>query len=192
MEEATSDTKTSGTRPRYWQVNMPVDEWTEECPDFLKGLPKKDVDILSMTDTEFLENGLTMDWAEVKDIVKNGRLERFRRLPSHLRRYKAFRYGLRESYGGVMPFILQTRLRWTQPVTPRGAPFQFAEDFKILFNDWPYGTSSDIVHLVVWTKFTLEEDPQTTVLTERGRTQVEEFVTREFRTKLPEGHVRND
>ena len=30
---------------------------------------------------------------------------------------------------------------------------------RILYNDWPYGLVDGIVHLVVWTKFDLEDDP---------------------------------
>lgn len=176
-------------RPPFWNLNLPREQWTDECPVFLKGLPKKDMDVLALTDDEFRENKLVLSWPQVKEIIETGKITRFKRLPSHLRRYKAFRFELNGTYGGVMPFILETKLHWTLPLTPKGVPFEFAEDYKILYNDWPYEVGRDIVHLVVWTKFPLEEDPATTLLTEQGRAQAEKFVTRTFRSRLPDGHV---
>ncbi|CAJ2509408.1 Uu.00g144340.m01.CDS01 [Anthostomella pinea] len=32
-------------------------------------------------------------------------------------------------------------------------PFSNLSDYKILWNDWPYGIDIDITYLVVWTKF---------------------------------------
>ncbi|ODH12684.1 hypothetical protein ACO22_08019 [Paracoccidioides brasiliensis] len=59
------------------------------------------------------------------------------------------------------------------------------DDFKILYNDWPYGVEEDIVHLVVWTKFELEDDPATDDLTPRMRREIDVFVERTFRSKMP-------
>ncbi len=63
------------------------------------------------------------------------------------------------------------------------------EDFKILRNDWPYGIDPDIVHLVVWTKFELEDDPTTDDLTMDARRQIDEFVQRTFCSKINPEHV---
>ena len=143
-----------------------------------------------MTDAQFRDEGLILGWKEVQDLVHSGRIGDFKRIPSHLRRYKAFTFQLKNSPGGIMGYILKARLQWRLPIVPRGAlPFQCPDDFKILFNDWPYGIHPDIVHLVVWTKFKLEEDPATTELTPWGRRQVEEFVRKTFRSRLPEGNV---
>ena len=64
------------------------------------------------------------------------------------------------------------------------------DDYKILFNDWPYGVEKDIIHLVVWTKFELEDDPATDDLTPRARNEIDEFVGKTFRAKMPPGQVR--
>ena len=64
------------------------------------------------------------------------------------------------------------------------------DDYKILFNDWPYGVEKDIIHLVVWTKFELEDDPATDDLTPRARKEIDDFVGETFRARLPHGHVR--
>ena len=63
------------------------------------------------------------------------------------------------------------------------------DDIKILYNDWPYGIDKKIVHLVIWTKFDLEDDPVTDDLTVQARRQIEDFVTRTFRSRVPSDHV---
>ena len=62
------------------------------------------------------------------------------------------------------------------------------EDIKILYNDWPYGLDKGIVHLVVWSKRQLEQDPRTGDLTLAARRTVDEYVTRKFR--VPVGSER--
>lgn len=63
------------------------------------------------------------------------------------------------------------------------------EDIRILYNDWPYGVDPSIVHLVVWTKFQLEEDPSTGDLSDRGRAQIDDYVEVTFRGRVPRDHV---
>ena len=72
------------------------------------------------------------------------------------------------------------RLCWSSD-TPSGNPsFTDSSDYRILFNDWPYGIDTDILHLVVWTKFHFEDDPATDDLTPKARVEIEEFVDRTF------------
>ena len=61
------------------------------------------------------------------------------------------------------------------------------DDIKVLCNDWPYGIDSRITHLVVWTKFDLEEDPQTGDLTPTARALIDQWVEKNIRN-----HVAND
>lgn len=61
-------------------------------------------------------------------------------------------------------------------------PFANAADYTILYNDWPYGIDPDITHLVVWTKFLLEDDPETGFLTRESHKLIDDFVTRTFCT----------
>lgn len=82
-----------------------------------------------------------------------------------------------------MDFVLKERLKWSD-LTSCGPPFTCSDDFKILYNDWPYGISPSIVHLVVWTKFILEDDPTTDDLTTKARTQVDDFVNKTFCSKV--------
>lgn len=63
------------------------------------------------------------------------------------------------------------------------------DDIKILWNDWPYGIDEKIVHLVVWVKFDLEDDPATDDLTPRARQEIDEYVQKTFGTKVNPEHV---
>jgi hypothetical protein len=90
-----------------------------------------------------------------------------------------------------MNFVLQHRLSWTHPIRPAAAPFQDPADLKILWNDWPYGIDPKIVHLVVWTKFELEEDPNSPTgdLSARARREIEDFVDKTFSAHVGKENV---
>lgn len=64
-----------------------------------------------------------------------------------------------------------------------------ADDIRILYNDWPYGVDTDIIHLVVWTKFELEDDPATDELTPHVREAIERYVLRTFCSRVPADQV---
>lgn len=170
---------------QYWNYNIPEDERTDQCPDFLQDISAKDVGILSTPDSEYH----VLSWDEVRQIVRANRLEAFKRLPSALRRYMAFTSRLRKRHGSVASFILGRRLGWSAPVAPRGRPFEFEDDYRILHNDAPYGIDPRIVHLVVWTKFDLVEDPATGDLADGARREIDDFVTTTFRANVPNEHV---
>lgn len=74
-------------------------------------------------------------------------------------------------------------------MTPRGKPFEFEDDLKILWNDWPYGIDERIVHLVVWTKFDLAEDPVTTDLTDEARAAIDGYVQKTFGSRVAKDRV---
>lgn len=169
----------------YWQVNVPPEEREDECPEHLRNLLQRDVEILSMWDAEF---GL-MSWSQVCTEVAANRIDALQRVPSDLRRYIAFNARLRKEYGSVSNFLLVTRLGWSLPLEPKGAPFERDEDVKILYNDWPYGVDPRIVHLVVWTKFPFKEDPKTGDLTDATRGAIDCYVTKVFRARVPSKHV---
>ncbi|KAK3310070.1 uncharacterized protein B0T15DRAFT_388843 [Chaetomium strumarium] len=168
----------------YWQVNVPEHLRTAECPEFLRDITEKDRRIISTPDSEFELDS----WEVVRQKVAQNRLELFQRVPSDLRRYHAFTWKLKQDYGSVMNFILTQRLQWTLPITPRGRPFEFDDDIKVLRNDWPYGIDRRIVHLVVWTKFALEEDPETGDLTDKARAEIDAYVRIVF-SRIPQDHV---
>lgn len=100
-----------------------------------------------------------------------------------MRRYRQFTFGLVRDYGSILNFMLQQRLRW-ETLQPKGGPFEYAEDMKILYNDWPYGLDPDIIHLIVWTKFDLEDDPVTGQATAASQAQIKAFVEKTFAPKV--------
>lgn len=88
-----------------------------------------------------------------------------------------------------MEFVLTQRLGWTVPIAAEGAPFEGKGDVKVLYNDWPYGIDPKIVHLVVWTKFELEDDPKTDDLTEKAREEIEDYVDHTFGERVGKENV---
>ena len=45
------------------------------------------------------------------------------------------------------------------------------------------------MHLVIWTKFDLEDDPATDDLTPKARKNIDDFVSKTFCTKVPSHNV---
>ncbi|KAI9654733.1 MAG: hypothetical protein M1831_005320 [Alyxoria varia] len=172
----------------FWNVNIPKEEWTDHCPDYLSQVDHYDQAQLAVKDDEYQ----AMSWQEVKVIVREtNRLELFKRYPSELRKYRVYVQKIKDEYGSVMNFILKQRLRW-QDLNPKGSPFQYKEDICILFNDWPYGVDRRISHLVVWTKFIFAEDPSTGDLTAKARKEIQDFVDATFHDQTKKDQVRFD
>ncbi|KAI9876771.1 MAG: hypothetical protein M1830_005740 [Pleopsidium flavum] len=169
----------------YWLVNVPRASWPTICPDFLINANPKDRRILSTPDQEYHRQ----TWSEVKQIIKTNRIDLFQRVPSDLRRYLEYNAKLKKEYGSVMSFVLKERLRWTDLTPKNSLPFSEPDDIKILYNDWPYGIDERIVHLVIWTKFDLEDDPATDDLTPEARKQIDDYVNRTFCSRLPSENV---
>lgn len=80
----------------------------------------------------------------------------------------------------MLSFIQAERLHWETLTPSSDSPFTNSTDYKILFNDWPYGIDRSIAHLVCWTKFLLDDDPDTGDITEDTRNLVEQFVVQLF------------
>jgi len=163
----------------WWNFNIPHNERTATCPDFLLHAGEKDRGIIGSWNSDYER----LSWAQVKNLIEINRIDLFHRVPSDLRRYRHYIYRLEQEHGSVMKFILQQRLRWSD-LTPRGPPFSTPEDMKVLYNDWPYGIDTRIIHLVVWTKFQLEDDPDTGHLTPSAHQQIDEYVKKTFYPKV--------
>lgn len=88
-----------------------------------------------------------------------------------------------------MEFVLQKRLGWELPIQAEGKPFEKQGDVKVLWNDWPYGIDERIVHLVVWTKFELEDDPATDDLMEQARKEIDDYVDEVFGRRIGKENV---
>jgi hypothetical protein len=122
-------------------------------------------------------------------IPDSNRIDRFSRSPTNLRNYREYVHRIQKSYGSVLNFMVQQRLCWTD-MTTSGSPFSDPADIKITHNDWPYGVDPRIVHLVVWCKFDLPDDPATGLLRADMKDLVERFVTRVFRSRVGDENVR--
>jgi hypothetical protein len=169
----------------YWQVNVPPSQREATCPPFLANLSAKDLAIISTLDASYR----TITWPEVRQIIAENRIDTFQRVPSDLRRYLAYNWMLKKEYGSIMEFVLSQRLGWKEPIRAEGKPFEKDSDIKILFNDWPYGIDKKIVHLVIWTKFELEDDPLTDDLTAKARKEIDDFVDEMFGRKVGRDNV---
>ena len=94
-------------------------------------------------------------------------------------------------YGTMTEYILQNRLpkAWGKPPFQVASqiPFHDTSDYSVLLNDWPYGLSEDITHIVVWTRTLIPVDSDQGDLTPESRKLVQDFVKRYFVDSLGPG-----
>ena len=104
----------------FWNVNVPPDQHTQDCPDYLEYALHNDKDrgILSTPDEQHQQQS----WQVVTTLIHNNRLDLFQRLPSDLRTYRQYCHRLTQTHGSVMEFVVQDRLRWTD-LQASGPPF---------------------------------------------------------------------
>ncbi|KAK8113676.1 hypothetical protein PG999_005745 [Apiospora kogelbergensis] len=142
--------------------------------------PLTEVDkwILSLTDEEYTYH----DWEDMETIIGENNLSVLKRKPSDLRKYMAWTQETKARYGSMTNFLLENRLpkAWgTPPFTVASQiPFHDPSDYKVLLNDWPYGLTPDIQHIVVWSRTPIATDPKTGDMTPASRGTVEDFVKR--------------
>lgn len=164
----------------FWNTHLPPHLHTSTCPSYLEYAftDHRDRACLAANDSDFTP----ATWPDVQRLVRTNELDGFRRVPSQLRRYREYTAKLKRDHGSISAFILQERLRWTDPTPRSTVPFADPTDYKVLFNDWPYGLSARISHLVIWTKFELTPDPAhpNLDLTPLARQQIDSFVNRTF------------
>ncbi|CAF9934400.1 MAG: hypothetical protein HETSPECPRED_009219 [Heterodermia speciosa] len=140
--------------------------------------------------------GKVFSWEEVKKNIENNRLEVFRRKPEDRVVYKAWCKDRIEEYGSITAYMCAKRLQWT-PLEDSSAetgplfdacdptPFADPRDYKILRNDWPYGSfEPGITHLIVWSKSRIPLDGETGLVTPGSRQLIEDFVQRTFVARL--------
>jgi len=161
------------------------DEGSNADPPF--ALTDLDRQVLAQTDEEFQKHS----WEDIKRIIDTNALDAFKRTPSDLRRYIAWTRGVKAQYGTVTSYILANRLpeSWGQPpFTPASTiPFADSSDYKVLINDWPYGTEPGIVHLVVWTRTPIATTPEKGDMTPESRVRIAKFVEEKFVKDLGPG-----
>ncbi|KAI1758966.1 hypothetical protein GGR53DRAFT_191346 [Hypoxylon sp. FL1150] len=151
--------------------------------------PLTDVDkwVLSLTDEEYQYH----DWEDMKKIIRENNLSVLKRKPSDLRRYMQWTAETKAEYGSMTTFLLKQRLPKTwgsSPFTPASpVPFDDPSDYRVLANDWPYGLTSDLTHIVVWSRTTIAVDPENGDMTPESRKNIENFIKRFFIEKLGPG-----
>ncbi|KAI0816283.1 hypothetical protein GGR55DRAFT_228678 [Xylaria sp. FL0064] len=151
--------------------------------------PLTEVDkyVLSLTDDEFHCH----DWEDLKKIIGENDLSVLKRKPSDLRRYMAWTAETKAHYGSMTNYLLIHRLpkAWgSPPFTPASSiPFDDESDYIVLINDWPYGLTPDITHIVVWSRTIIDTDSGTGDVTTESREVISNFVKRFFVDKLGPG-----
>lgn len=106
--------------------------------------------------------------------------------------YKAWCKDIIAVYGSITAYMCAERLRWT-PLPESSAesgpvfdyqdptPFASPNDFRILRNDWPYGSFEPaITHLIVWSKPRIQTDPKSGSMTPESSGLINAFVDRTF------------
>lgn len=109
---------------------------------------------------------------------------------------------IKSSYGSITNYICQRRLKWwtpdlASPLTQKpetltlpeipyrnATPFADPSDYRVLRNDWPYGVTPDITHIVVWSKTPIATKPENGDVTDESRAIIESFVDRTFVQRL--------
>ncbi|KAL8720945.1 MAG: hypothetical protein Q9225_002272 [Loekoesia sp. 1 TL-2023] len=142
------------------------------------------------------EQSKVFSWADVRHIIETNRLDVIRRQPSRRVVYKAWCKDIIAAYGSITAYMCAERLQWTPlpessaesgPVFNFQNPTPFADpnDFKILRNDWPYGSFEPaITHLIVWSKPRIQTDPESGSITSESSRLINAFVDRSFVKRL--------
>ena len=108
---------------------------------------------------------------------------------------------MKASHGSIPGFVCQERLHWAPAssqakgrenseaelsgLKPQNVtPFGDAADYKILRNDWPYATPSEVSHLVIWLKTPFEVSKPEGYLLPESRKEIERFVDKRFAMPL--------
>ncbi|KAI1378337.1 hypothetical protein F4677DRAFT_391902 [Hypoxylon crocopeplum] len=157
--------------------DLPVKHASEDAP-----FPLTDVDkwILSLTDEEYQYH----DWEDMKKVIGENNLSVLKRKPSDLRRYMKWTAETKAEYGSMPNYLIRHRLPQTwgsPPFAPASnIPFHDQSDYRVLINDWPYGLTPNLTHIVVWSRTTIETDPETGDMTPESRSAVTGFVKRFF------------
>lgn len=165
---------------------MMGDGKSDEARGFIEDapFPLTDTDrwVLSQTDEEFHLH----DWDELKGIIDANNLSVLKRKPSDLRRYMSWTHETKQQYGSMTNYLIQHRLPWGFPPFTYASsnPFANPSDYKVLVNDWPYGLTPDITHIVVWSKTPIPTDGKTGDVTDESRKIIREFVNKTFIDRL--------
>ncbi|KAK1992059.1 hypothetical protein LX36DRAFT_589189 [Colletotrichum falcatum] len=126
------------------------------------------------------ENHEPHTWEETKAIITAGEMGQLRRSPQDLRNYIMWHAEIRRTHKSVLEYVRRERLRWPNITACDDIPFRHTDDWKIIWNDWPYDLADGIMHLIVWSKSKIAVDPATGLPTERMANLIESFLDGTF------------
>lgn len=94
-------------------------------------------------------------------------------------------------YGSMTNYLMAHRLPKTwgpPPFKPASdVPFADPSDYRVLINDWPYGMTPNMTHIVVWSRTPIETDNVRGDMTPESRKVVSDFIQRFFIDRLGPG-----
>lgn len=115
-------------------------------------------------------------------------LESFKRMNVDKEKYVGWKAGIEAQYGSITMYLLDDRLpkAWGRPPFSPDSPDAFISpsDYYIMLNDWPYGFTPDITHMIIWTRNTIPVEAGGGDMTPEGRNLVGSFVKKHFTDKL--------
>lgn len=124
-------------------------------------------------------------------LADTNNLSVLKRKPSDLRKYMKWTAETKAKWGSITNYIVTHRLpkAWgSPPFTPVShVPFQDPSDYRVLQNDWPYGLTPGITHIVVWSRTIIPTDPESGDMTAESRRIVAQFVKSYFSDRLGPG-----
>ncbi|THC88713.1 hypothetical protein EYZ11_011838 [Aspergillus tanneri] len=150
-------------------------------------LSDADKEVLNTAEEDFIPH----TWEEIKAVIAGGDMSLLKRSPIDLRNYILWTREIRAKFGSATNFIVQNRLQWKPESNEsstffpyrNSTPFADQSDYRILRNDWPYGMTPGMVHLVIWSKTPIgvDEDGDPTP---ESRQLITEFITRTFAAQM--------
>ncbi|KAE8145009.1 hypothetical protein BDV25DRAFT_145052 [Aspergillus avenaceus] len=152
-------------------------------------LSEADKEVLTTADEDFIPH----TWEEFRSIVATGDTSQLRRTPTDLRNYILWTREVRATFGSATNFVVQNRLQWQLDVTKYcdSIPFGNQSDYRILRNDWPYGMTPDLTHLVIWLKAPIPVGHDGS-LTFESRQLITKFVERTFAAEMMQRKYAGD
>lgn len=103
-------------------------------------------------------------WDEIKLIVSTNKLELFARSYAQTQSYLDFKKHLKGNNLSIQQYLLDHELHWDpRELEPDHRLFSDENDVKILLNKFPYYFDKNVVHLCIWTKKSIPNDPNSPV-----------------------------
>ncbi|KAA8643872.1 uncharacterized protein ATNIH1004_010647 [Aspergillus tanneri] len=166
--------------------NDPLSQTFNMEPPF--ELSDADKEVLNTAEEDFIPH----TWEEIKAVIGCWRRHvSLKTVPDRPPQLHTLTREIRAKFGSATNFIVQNRLQWKPESNEsstffpyrNSTPFADQSDYRILRNDWPYGMTPGMVHLVIWSKTPIgvDEDGDPTP---ESRQLITEFITRTFAAQM--------